>query len=191
LSKRERYLLWAAVAVLGVLVVDKLVLTPIQERRTAIQRATEQAVAELDRARARFAQRRRLAPLWRSMTNGTLRLDPAEAESRLLHAARDWSQEAGLSLSSIRPERTVNREDMLEMTFQAAGTGPMRAVAGFLWRLETADFPVRVTELQLGTRKEGADDLSLHLRLSTLAQPPQSAAEALTHKPVGGGGDEL
>ena len=52
----------------------------------------------------------------------------------------------------------------------------MRAVTGFLWRLENASFPVRVAELQIGTRKEGADDLSLQLRISALCRAEETTA---------------
>jgi hypothetical protein len=34
--------------------------------------------------------------------------------------------------------------------------------------METTDLPLRVHELQLGARREGADDLSLQVRASTL-----------------------
>ena len=56
--------------------------------------------------------------------------------------------------------------------FSVSGAGSMRAVAGFLWRLESSPLPVRLTELQLGARREGTDDLNLQVRLSALCQPP-------------------
>ena len=83
---------------------------------------------------------------------------------------RDWSQEARLSLSSLRPERMKDKGELQEITFRTSGTGPMSAVTGFLWRLESSPLPIRVMELQLGTRKEGTDDLSLQLRISALCQ---------------------
>ena len=77
---------------------------------------------------------------------------------------------------------------MREITFQAAGTGPMSAVARFLWRMETAPFPLRVEELQVGARREGTDDLSLQLRVSTLylaAEQQRPAGKGA--QPVNGG----
>jgi len=52
----------------------------------------------------------------------------------------------------------------------------MNAIARFLWRVETAGIPIRLKELQLGSRKEGTDDLTLQLRLSTLYQATPSPA---------------
>ena len=79
----------------------------------------------------------------------------------------------------------MSRGELQEITFLAAGTGPMSAVAGFLWRLESSPLPVRVADLQLGTRKEGADDLSLQVRISALCQAAASSVatgEDRTHE---------
>jgi hypothetical protein len=67
------------------------------------------------------------------------------------------------------------------MTVLTAGTGNMRAVARFLYLAETTTLPLRIRELQIGSRKEGTDDLSVQLKLSTLymglesAEAPQAA----------------
>ena len=96
----------------------------------------------------------------------------------MLHALRDWSQETGFALSSLKPGKTTERGDLLETSFQAAGTGPIEAMARLLWRIETASLPLRIEQLQLGARKEGADDLSLQLSLSSLCLPPAQETQA-------------
>jgi hypothetical protein len=90
-----------------------------------------------------------------------------------MHAVQNWSQEAGLKITSLKPERLPDKRSLAEISFQATGTGNMNAVSRFLWRIETAKVPIRVKELQVGSRKEGADDLTLQLRFSTLYQAPQ------------------
>ena len=172
LSKRERYIVTVTLVSVAILVFDRLVLTPVQQRKTAMEDESQRVLGGLERARALFARKRQLSPKWRQMLDAGLKSDPAEAESQVLHAVRNWSQEAGLSLSSLRPERLAQKGELREITFQASGTGPMSAVAGFLWRLESSSLPVRATELQLGTRKEGTDDLTVQLRLSAVCQSP-------------------
>ena len=176
LSKRERLIAAAALLAVGILLADRVALTPLLERRTAVEDERQRVLAELERARVLFERRKLLSPRWREMLDAGLGLGPAEAESQVLHAVRNWSQEAGLALSSLRPERMSPRAGLNEITFQASATGGMRAVAGFLWRLESSSLPVRVTELQLGARREGTDDLSLQLHISALCQPSDSEA---------------
>ena len=185
LSKRERYIALATVIAVAILALDRLVLTPLQERRAAVQGEEQRVLADLERARVLFARKKRLWPKWQEMLDAGLKSGPEEAVSRVLHAVRNWSQEAGFTLSSLRPERATPKGELQEIIFQASGTGPMRGVARFLWRLESSSLPIRITDLQLGTRKEGTDDLSLQLRISALCLPPPRAKDPRGLLPVG------
>ena len=117
---------------------------------------------------------------WKEMLQAGLKRDVSEAESQVLHAVRNWSQESGLALASLKPERVARDGELQEIMFRVAGPGSMRSVSRFLWQLQTAALPLKVEELQLGSRKEGADDLSLQLRISALY---------LAAEPDGVGGD--
>jgi hypothetical protein len=179
LSQRERYLLGATIIALVILAAYYYVLTPLwdqwynlADRRDQLQAKTEQAGLVLSRAA-------RIAPKWKEMQEAGLKADPAEAESRVLHAIRDWAADAGLSLSLLKPDRSAGKTVLPVISFQAAGTGPMSAVSKFLWRVENADMPLRVTEVQLASRKEGTDNLSVQLRLSTLYVPGEASSAAL------------
>ena len=44
----------------------------------------------------------------------------------------------------------------------------MQQIARFLWHIQTANIPVRISELTLSTRKEGTDDLQLSMTLATM-----------------------
>jgi hypothetical protein len=168
LSKRETYIAIAAIACVALLIGDRLVLKPLSVSRDALRAEEQRLLGELANAQILFKRHRLMARRWEELTAGGLSSDPAEAESRLLHAAQDWAEEARLSLSAVKPERAEQSGRTREIRVAASGTGSMRAVARFLWQAETTGLPLRISELQLGSRREGADDLSLQLRASTL-----------------------
>jgi len=59
----------------------------------------------------------------------------------------------------------------------------MAAISRFMWRLQTSKVPIRVTDLSITTRRDGIDDLSLDLGISTLYLPPESTkADTTTGK---------
>ncbi len=190
LSKRERLIILVTAIVVALLVLDRYVVTPLWDKQ-AVREAQKQALlAEMERARALLARKHQMQPKWKGMLAGGLQSDPAGAESQILHAVRNWSTECGLRLSSVKPERLPDKTSLPEIAFQAVGTGPMSAVSRFLWRLETAKIPVRIKELQVGARKEGTDDLTLQVRLSTLYLPAGRAAAtdaAAPARATGGG----
>jgi len=189
LSKRERLIIAATLIVVGAAVLYNYVVTPLLDRLDALEAEKQRMLGKMDWARDLLDRQHRLGPKWKEMTAAGLKRDPAEAESQILHAVRDWSTEAGLRLTSLKPERLPEKKTLQEISFQAVGTGSMNAVARFLWRIETAKVPIRVKELQLGCRKEGTDDLTLQLRLSTLylaAQPPASGGAGPSAHSTGG-----
>lgn len=175
LSSRERLIALVTALVIATLVLDWYVLTPILDRREQLDTERQTLTAELAEAQALFRRQRLVGPKWRAMRDAGLDAGLARGESQVLHALRDWSQGSGLTLSSLKPGKVVERGEVLELTFQAAGTGSMRAVSKFLWHIETASLPLRIQQLQLGSRREGADDLSLQLSLSALCLPAEKA----------------
>jgi len=185
LSKRERLIAITMLLAVGLFLLDRVVLTPLQDRKEAMARERDQALSDLERARALFDRSKQLAPRWKQAREAGLQSDVAASESAALHAVRNWAQESGLTLSSLRPVRSTSPQTgaLREIILQTSGTGPMRAVVGFLTRLETSSAPMRVADLQLGTRKEGYDDLTLQLRISALCDAATSdSRDGATHE---------
>ncbi|MCX5655797.1 MAG: hypothetical protein NTY65_14255 [Planctomycetota bacterium] len=189
LSKRERFIIAATVIIVALLVLDRYVVSPLLECCDRAAALKESKLADIQRGQDLLARKREIGPKWREMIAGGLKRDPAEAESQILRAVGDWARDAGLKMSSLKPERLPDKRSLQEISFQAAGTGSMNAVSRFLWRLETSKVPIRIKELQLGSRKEGTDDLTLQLRLSTLYQAPEPPAPSPADAPAESTGD--
>ncbi|HUU11377.1 MAG TPA: hypothetical protein VM431_12695 [Phycisphaerae bacterium] len=189
-SQRERLILIAAVVVLGALVLDWFALTPLLDRRAEVTAAKDLLLGKMQKAETVLQRRRTLGARWQRMRTEGLKPDPGEAESQVLHALGKWAAETGLNLVSIRPERSNQETPLPEINLRAAGTGSMAAVSRFLWRLETAEIPVKIKTLQLASRKEGLDDLSLQLDLSTLYVTDRPPAKPDAWNPAAPKGDE-
>ncbi len=184
LSKRERYVAIVSIIVVTLLLADRYIVTPFLDRRAQVETERQSLLGEMARATSLFKRRKLMEQKWQDMVSGGLESDASNAESQVLHAVRNWSQECGLMLSSMKPERVVGEGNLQEITFLIAGTGTMSSVGQFLWRVETASLPLKIKDIQLGSRKEDADDLSLQLRLSALylaAEAQASTAESAQH----------
>jgi len=189
LSRRERYIFIGTLLALGALALDRFVVSPLLEHRSSIEAQRADLSSELARAQMLTARRPEADSRWQEMVRAGMKNDPAEAESQILHAIRDWAEEAGLSLSLLKPDRMAGKTQLPEIAFQAAGTGNMKGVARLLWRIQTAAIPIKVTEAQISARKDGLDDLSFQLRVSTVYAPAQPAAVASAggHPDLSGG----
>jgi len=188
LSRRERTIAIIALGALVLLVLDHYVLTPVLDDRERVRMEAQTLMQDTEQALNLFERSKTAARRWREMTQAGMKEDAAEAESQMLHAVRDWAERTGLSLASVRPERVAGGEDLKQITFRAAGTGPMRSVARFLWEMHSSQVPLRIHDLQLGSRTEGRDDLSLQLRFSTLYAPPAGEAARPSRVAAAGAG---
>jgi hypothetical protein len=170
-TRRERMIIAVTVIVLAALVLDRYALTPLldsyselQVKKDGLQSRMINAGSTMDRSRI---QGRR----WRKMLDDGMKWDPAGAESQIMHAARRWSYESGLKLTSLKPHRSEEKTELPIIEFRATASGSWRAVYRFLARAETAKIPIRIKSIRATSRKSGTDDLNVQLELSTIYSP--------------------
>jgi hypothetical protein len=156
-----------AIVIVGGFFVDKIIVTPGLKRLTETKDQKRELLAELTEARNLFERRRLLERKWKTMLSDGLRND-ADAESRVARALDEWSQNARLTLTSVKPDRVAGDKGLKEMAFVVAGRGGLGSVAQFLYKVETAELPIKIKDMQLGSTSESGDSMSLQLRLSTL-----------------------
>jgi len=179
LSKRERYIVIGTVVVVGILALDRLFLTPLLERRQETNANIRLETEKMEKATALVTNRSRVQRKWNELSGASLKADGANAESQIIRAVNDWAQDAGLNVSSVKPERAEREKikdketQFMKITFRANATGNMAAISRFMWRLQTSKVPIRVTDVSINTRRDGVDDLSLDLGISTIYLPPE------------------
>ena len=167
LNKRERYAGIAAAAVVGLLVLDQVLVTPLLARWTEAGERIELATIERNGAEDLVFAAERANRQWSGMIGKQLHRDAPEAESQVLNSVREWAQESGMTLTSLKPERTEKEKDFYKITFRATGGGGMAQIGRFLYRIETADVAVRVTDVTITSRKSGTDELGIQLGIAT------------------------
>jgi len=177
LSKRERTIVVVTGAVLAIFLADRFFLTPVLARKAQIDTEAEDCSSKEKKAKRLFDLKEALMPRWQEMTDSGLGTGAMAAESRLLHAFRDWAQEAQLNLSSVKHERTEMEKQFQKITWRATGTGSMAAVSRFLHSIQEATLPMRIADLQIGSRQEGGDSLSIQVGVSTLCMPAKAEKE--------------
>lgn len=167
LSKRERIIFVVTLVCVGLLIASEFVVDPVLARLDEMETQRQQLQDELEEAQFLLANHGAMQRKWRALVSDGLRSD-AEAESKVLTALREWSGNAGLALSSIKPDRIASTKGLQEMIFTVAGKGTLESVSRFLWQIETAALPVKVRDIQLGSGSESEGTMSLQLHLSAL-----------------------
>jgi Tfp pilus assembly protein PilO len=190
LSTRERFWFIATLVAGGLALVYWFGLSPLIDWRADADARRDKLMRELKQTQELKDLARQLAPRWTEMVKSGMKNNPEDAENQVLHSIRDWSDDAGVSLSLVKPDRLTEKSLLPEISFQATGTGTLKSVARLLWHMQTASIPIKVAELQVNARKEGSDDLSFTLRVSTVyavgPATPTTTAGAGGANPSGG-----
>jgi len=170
LSKRERTIALTTLAAVAILVLDQLVFEPVRAQFVQLSADDEHYTKMLDDANRLFMNRKATEARWNQMVADGLKSDAAETEDALDHAVFEWAQASDLTLKSCTPEHTMQK-DRPAVVLYVVGTGNMSAVAHFLYRAQTSRLPVQPEDLEIGSRREATDDLTVTLHISGLYFP--------------------
>jgi hypothetical protein len=179
LSKRERILAMAMIVVVGGLALNTFIVNPLSASREATANEKAELEAQVADAQNVFAKKKNLERRWKSLLSEGSQGDTG-SESRIARALTEWSRQTRLNVTSVKPDQTTTEKGMTETTFVLAGQGSLDAVASFLYRVETSELPIKVVDMQLGSRSESGDSMSLQLRLSAVSL---SSASKTPEKP--------
>jgi len=167
LSKREQTI--ALVTIVAVLLGLGYwyIFIPYQDARTALRKDNAETMMEVTKARHLFDDQKAAIRKWKQMTDLGLGTDASAADSTILHSILDFAQNAGLNLS-IKPDRVDQEKQFKKISYRATGNGSLAAITNFLWQVRNSPSPARVTDLTITNRKEGSDELTLTVDISTL-----------------------
>ena len=189
LSRREKIIGLVTLAAVGLFAGDRLLLSPLLQYRADLARRAQALEARVAESQQALQSHAAMQQRWRDMQTRGLATEAAQAEAQMLRSLNQWASQAGLSVQAITPEQVGSARSRLrarpgaqpesvEMVFRIAAIGNMRSISGFLTRLQNPPLPLRVKDVQITSRREAADDLSLLVTLATVYMPdaPDSSA---------------
>ncbi len=176
LLPRQRLLLLASSVLVGLLALDRLVIGPAVAHWQA--RTTEIAALErtLSAGRAVIERREQTEAAWRRLREGALPRDPSMAEQRMLSSLETWARAQGVELTGLRPRwRKASASDASLLECRLDATGSFPALVRLLGELERSPLALRVEALELTSRDENGQRLSLALSVTGLRFAPLEA----------------
>lgn len=175
LSKRERRIFWTTLVVMVLLVSDRFVINPGLEALDSVSEEKQRLSDEVRAMRAVLNHGTTRARQWQEMIENGLMNDPSAAQSSMLHALEEWSEQSRVRLTSVTPtpqrstrDRGLRDRGLRDIVFTIAGKGDMASIGEFVWLIEQTSKPVKITNLMLGSTNASGRDLTLSLKLSLL-----------------------
>lgn len=172
-TKRQRLLVILAASVVLLLVLDRVLLTPLTTGWQARSAEISKLRASVAAGRALIERGPRTERQWAEMQSQALAKDPAQAEQDLISAFDRWGRSSGIELGAIKPQwkrGSSDRYSLLECRIDASGS--LATLARFLYEVEKSPLALRVEAVELTTRDNNGQRLSLGLLVSGLRLTP-------------------
>lgn len=165
IENRQQILAALAISVVGLLLLDRLVITPM----ISGWKERSQKIAELKKSIAQGESLAGRAEIirdrWSNMQTNTL--EEASAERKLLESFQRWADRSNISVSSIQPSKRTE-EDHISLECRVNASGNVTALSRFLYEIEHDPMALRVENLEITSRDENGRTLGLALQVSGL-----------------------
>src|SRR5207247_5376933 len=116
---------------------------------------------------------------WDNMRTNTLPDNVSAAENEMLQAFERWSQDSCISVASIKPQWKRAGEDYMTLECRADAFGSIQALSQFLYSVEKDPLALKVEAVEISSRDDTGQQLSLALQVSGLLLTPQAQRTAL------------
>lgn len=170
---RQRTLVIVTSACVALLVLEYWVRVPL----TNLWRAHAVEIAKLQNSvtagKATISRATQIERRWADMQANALPKDPAQAEQDVISAFDRWGRANNIELSSIRPQWKrggTDRYSLLECRVDATGTIP--TLSRFVYELERSPLALRVDSIEMTSRDDSGQKLTLGLIVSGLRLSP-------------------
>lgn len=170
---RQRLLMILAAGSILLLVLDSLVFTPMTKAWQTRQAEIARLSKSVTEGRSAIARADRTRGLWAEMQTQAMPAEPAKAEQDLVTAFDRWGRAGGVELGSIKPQwkrGATNRYSLLECRVDASGS--LTAITRFLYEVEKSPLALRIDSIELTSRDDSGNRLSLGLLVSGLRLSP-------------------
>jgi hypothetical protein len=175
LSKREKYIGIGAVAAIAILVLDQFVVSPYLDQVDALDHSLTAARQQVADNNLVFERQHKLQQVWNDMQTGGLQVDESQADSQAQEAILQWAQRSEMTVTALKTEHIAQEKAFEILTYDVTATGSTPGLARMLWALETATIPLRLNEVQISSRPENTDNLTVRMNVSTLSLPEAGA----------------
>jgi hypothetical protein len=166
IKNRQQVLAVVAIVAVALLAGDKFVLSPL----TQSWKARTDKIAELKKSVSQGAQLvardQLIRGRWDHMKTNMLPSNPTVAENEVFRAFERWSQYSRISIIAKKLQWKRTADDYVTLECRADASGSMQALARFLYEVEKDPLPLKVEAVEITTRDNDGQQLSLGLQVS-------------------------
>jgi hypothetical protein len=168
IKNRQQWLVIAAVAIVGIFLADKIVITPLTDSWKARSRRIAALRTQIAEGKSLLRNEQSYRERWADMQRNSLPRDQSAAEQQFFNAMANWAQESRVTINAVTPQ--WKKEGNESMTYQCRvdASGNISSLSRFLYALEKDPVALRIESLELSAHDKQGQQLALGLQISGL-----------------------
>lgn len=167
IKNRQTVLLLVAAGALLFFVGDKLVFTPLVEGWQARTKHIAELKRNIEQGEMLISREQTIRDNWNHMQTNTLSSNNSLAQSAMFKAFERWSEKSRMKVGAIKPQWKHN-DDYTTLECRANATGDIQALSKFIYEAEKDEMAVKVDSVEITSRDNNGQQLSLVLQVSGL-----------------------
>ena len=171
LSKKEKIGLAAAVIVVSVVIIDRLVVTPIGERFQRLGREIEVSEKKLVLDLRNISNKEPISAEYEKYRNYVKRSAPSDEEevAAVLAEIEGLARRSDINLDDIKPQRAKETDFYKEYYVEIEVEGTMEHITIFLHNLNNSPQLLRAVKLRLGLRDKESSVVKASILVSKIS----------------------
>ena len=174
IDHRQKLLALAAIAGVLLLAGDRVLFTPLKD----FWKDRAKSIAEWKRSVARgtsvLEREQSIRSRWDSMRTNTLGSEMSVAENQVLQSFDRWSQSSKIGITAIKPQWKHATDDYSTLECRVDAFGNLQALTQFLYDIEKDPLGLKVELVEIGSRDDRGQQLTLGLQVSGLQLNPRT-----------------
>ncbi len=164
LGKREKYIVYVTVLIVGAFLFDKLVLSSFLEKLNNMDATINQKERELGNALQLIAQKEIIESEYEKYTKGIKqKLSNEKETAQLLSEIEKIAKETEVSLTRMKPSQVKEEEFYKEYIVQVEAEAVISNLIDLIYKLERTSRLIRVREIRLVPEQKNSTMLKMDM----------------------------
>lgn len=177
-NKRQRILLIIVIAGVALFLGDSVIFEPLLAHWKAGQKEIADKRAEVGRDKLLIQSEVSLRSNWDSKRTNALPSDQSMAEALVFKAFDHWERASGISRVSLKPQwRQGDDDSYATLECRADYNGDLDQVKRFLYEMEQDPMGLKLENVEISSRDDNGQQLSLGVQVSGLQLNPAPEAQ--------------
>ncbi len=174
IENRQQFLVALTIGVAALYIGVNFIGVPLTHLWSARSAQIKQLRAKVSEGKLLVQREPGIRSRWSDMSANALPNNPSLAEQQVLKAFDNWSRDTGAEISSIMPQWKNDSTNYMTLNCRVEASGNLGTLSQFLYNIEKGPAALKLDSVELSTRDNTGQQLTLGLQISGLVLIPQT-----------------